>query len=134
MSMDDMAELPRAVTTLAPEDSFTYAWVSTLLEGVLAELRAEYEQSPRRVYWLVFRDRTLRPIMTGSAAPSLDTVCRTHGVSDSAQASNMIVTVKRRFQALIRERLRDSVMSDSDVEEELREIRRFLPHMAQDGG
>ncbi len=44
----------------------------------------------------------------------------------------MIVTVKRRFQALIRQYLRDLVTSDEEAEEELREIRRFLPKVAQD--
>jgi hypothetical protein len=46
----------------------------------------------------------------------------------------MIVTVKRLFQTLIRQHLRDSVMSDKEAEEELAEIRRFLPKVAQDGG
>jgi hypothetical protein len=30
-----MTELPRGVTTLTPEDPFTYVWVSGLLEQVL---------------------------------------------------------------------------------------------------
>ena len=134
MSMDELSELPQAVTTLTPEDSFTYAWVSGLLEEVLAELKAAYEQADRGLHWQIFRDRTLRPIMEGRDAPSLELVCREYGVSDTAKASNMILTVKRRFQTLIRQHLRDLVMSDSEAEEELQEISRFLPNVVQDGG
>jgi DNA-directed RNA polymerase specialized sigma24 family protein len=133
MSMDELSELPQAVTTLTPEDSFTYAWVSALLEEVLANLKAAYEQADRRLHWQIFRDRTLRPIMEGRDAPSLESVCRTYGVSDTAKASNMILTVKRRFQTLIRQHLRDLVMSDREAEEELQEISRFLPNVMQDG-
>jgi hypothetical protein len=71
--------------------------------------------------------------MEGSEAPSLDAVCRKYGVSNPAKASNMIVTVKRRFQTLLRQHLRGTVMSDREGEAELQEIRRFLPKMAQDG-
>ena len=46
----------------------------------------------------------------------------------------MILTVKRRFQTLIRQHLRDLVMSDEEAEEELKEIRQFLPKVMQDAG
>jgi dephospho-CoA kinase len=44
----------------------------------------------------------------------------------------MIVTVKRRFETLNRQHLRELVMSDEEAEEELQEIKRFLPKVAQD--
>ena len=44
----------------------------------------------------------------------------------------MIVTVKRRFQTVLREKLRDLVMSDEEAKAELEEIKRFLPKLAQD--
>ena len=134
MNISDLSELPHAVTTLTPEDSFTYAWISALLEEVLNELKAECEKNNKSLHWQIFRDRALRPIMEGSDAPSLQAVCEKHDFSDTVKASNMIVTVKRRFQALLGQHLRNSVMSDKEAGEELKEIRRFLPKMAQDGG
>jgi hypothetical protein len=38
----------------------------------------------------------------------------------------MIVTVKRRFQAVLRQHLRDSVIADEYVEGEIEEIRDIL--------
>ena len=45
----------------------------------------------------------------------------------------MIVTVKRRFGTALRQHLRDSVASEEEVEDELQEMMRFLPNIAQDG-
>ena len=132
LDTEAMAELPRGVTTLTPEDAFTYVWVSGLLEQVLDEVRAFYTQEGKTVYWHLFRDRIVRPIMERSDQPPLDQLCTTYDISDTAKASNMMVTVKRRFQTLLIQKLRDSVMSDEETQMELEEIRGFLPKLAQD--
>ncbi|MHC4440043.1 MAG: hypothetical protein ACYS3S_22030 [Planctomycetota bacterium] len=127
-----MPELPHGITTLTPEDAFTYVWVSGLLEQVLDEVRALYTQEGKTVYWHLFRDRIVRPIMDRSDQPPLEQLCTKYDISDTAKASNMMVTVKRRFQTLLRQKLRDLVMSDEEAQVELEEIRRFLPRLAQD--
>ncbi len=127
-----MAEVPHPMTVLTPEDAFTYAWVSALLEQVLQDVRRGCEKEGKGAHWQVFHDRVLRPVMKGGEAPSLESICRAYGIPDVAQASNMIVTVKRRFQTALAQRLRDSVMSDEEAEAEFQEIKRFLPRMAQD--
>jgi len=127
-----MPELPHGITMLTPEDAFTYVWVSGLLEQVLDEVRAIYTQEGKTVYWHLFRDRIVRPIMDRSDPPPLEQLCTKYDISDTAKASNMMVTVKRRFQTLLRQKIRDLVMSDEEAEVELEEIRRFLPKLAQD--
>jgi DNA-directed RNA polymerase specialized sigma24 family protein len=134
MEIADISSLPQAISSLTPEDSFTYAWVSSMLEQVLADVKAECEKDGKVVHWQVFRDRILLPIMKGSEPPALEAICDKHGISNAVKASNMIVTVKRRFQALLQQHIRNSVMSEREAEEELKEIRRFLPKVAQDGG
>jgi hypothetical protein len=128
-----MATLPQAMTTLTPEDTFTYAWVSALLEQVLRDVRAECEADGKAVHWQVFHDRVLQPVMKGGEAPPMGDVCRKHGVSDPIKASNMVVTVKRRFRTALGKRLRDSVMSEEEAQAEFLEIKRFLPRLAQAG-
>ena len=63
---------------------------------------------------------------------SMHDICHKYGIKDSAKASNMIITVKRRFSTAIRKHLRDSVTSDEQVADELQEMMRFLPNIAQD--
>jgi RNA polymerase sigma-70 factor (ECF subfamily) len=132
MDLAEMTDVPHAMTTLTPEDAFTYAWVSALLEQVLQDVQSGCEEEGKGVHWQVFHDRVLRPVMEGGEAPPLESLCREHDIPDAAQASNMIVTVKRRFQTALAQRLRDSVMSDEEAEAEFQEIKRFLPRLAQD--
>jgi hypothetical protein len=44
----------------------------------------------------------------------------------------MIITVKRRFGVALQKHLRDIVASDEQVREELEEIKKFFPNIAQD--
>ena len=128
----DSLEWPQMVETLAPEDSFNYAWVSSLLEDVLEDVEAKCHSDSKGVHWQVFCDRILQPIIDGTDPPPLKNICERYGIRDEAQASNMIVTVRRRFQAALKKQLRDSVVSDKQVSGELEEIKRFFPKIAQD--
>jgi RNA polymerase sigma-70 factor (ECF subfamily) len=132
LDMVDSLELPQTVSTLAPEDSFNYAWVSSLLEEVLEDVEAECRSDGKGVHWQVFCDRILQPIIDGTDPPSLKGICEKYGIRDDVQASNMIVTVKRRFQAALKKQLRNSVVSEEQISGELEEIRRFFPKIAQD--
>jgi RNA polymerase sigma-70 factor (ECF subfamily) len=126
-------ELPQAIKQSAPEDSFNYAWVSALLEQVLEEVEATCHENGKTIYWRVFHDRIVQPIKNRTEPPSLQEICDRYGIQDDAKASNMIVTVKRRFQTALRRQLRDSVVLEEQVNGELEELRRFFPKMAQDG-
>ena len=76
--------------------------------------------------WNVFNDRVLRPMIENAAAPAMKEICDKYGIEDGIKASNMIITVKRRFQAALKRELRKSVISDHQVGEELDEIVQFL--------
>jgi RNA polymerase sigma-70 factor (ECF subfamily) len=134
MEIADMSILPQAISTLTPEDCFTYTWVSSMLEQIVAAVKLECEENGKIVHWQIFHDRILRPIINGSDPPALEDICEKYSISNTIKASNMIVTVKRRFQALLQQHIRNSVMSEKEADEELKEIRRFLPKVAQDGG
>ena len=128
----DPLDLPQTLRQPAPEDAFNYAWVSVLLEQVLEEVEAACQKDGKSAHWNVFQHRVLLPIMNRTDRPSLSEVCEKFGIRDDANASNMIVTVKRRFQAALRKHLRNSVMSDEQVNSEFQELRKFFPKMAQD--
>jgi hypothetical protein len=131
----DMVEPPPVPARIAgstPEDTFDYAWISTLLERVLTQVETECREDGKTIHWQVFRDRVLRPIMERTPPISLRKICARYGIESEAKASNMIVTVKRRFQVALRRQLRDSVLSDEHVKQEVEEIRRFFPKIAQE--
>ena len=126
------AELPIVLSELNPDESFNYAWVSTLLEEVLQEIEGQCHRDGLSTHWYLFGERILEPILTTQSPPSLEELCHKHQVENTAIASNMIITVKRRFGTALHKHLRDLVASDEQVREELEEIKRFFPKIAQD--
>jgi RNA polymerase sigma-70 factor (ECF subfamily) len=129
----DLSELPPAVSELDAEASFNYTWVTTLLEEVLEQAENACRHEGMSIHWQLFRDRILQPILEAAEPPSLPELCDRYEIEDVAKASNMIITVKRRFQTTLLRHLRRLVASDEQVREEFEEIRRFFPDFAQDG-
>jgi RNA polymerase sigma-70 factor (ECF subfamily) len=127
-------ELSQLVAESDPEDCFSYAWVSALLERVLEDLEGDCHRDGKTVHWHLFHDHVLAPILDRTDPVPLADLCTRYGIEDEAQASNMIVTVKRRFQKLLQEHLRKSVMSEELLADELDEIKRFFPRIAQENG
>jgi DNA-directed RNA polymerase specialized sigma24 family protein len=114
--------LPQTISTWSPEECFTYAWKSTILDQVLACVEQDCLSCGQQVHWLLFRDHVLHPILEGREAPPLRELCQRHSVESEKTASNMIITVKRRFQRALRNHLRSTVSSDAEADEELRDI------------
>jgi DNA-directed RNA polymerase specialized sigma24 family protein len=132
LDVTDLPELRQAASELTPEDSFNYAWVSSLLEQVLKEVEEKCHQDGKTVNWHIFHDRILEPIMEKTEPPSMKEICRKYAIESETKASNMMVTVKRRFQTVLRNHLCSLVVSEDQVDDELAEIMRFLPKIAQD--
>lgn len=119
-------DLPVSATDLRNDDYFNYTWVTSLLDQMLDEVETECCTDGMALHWQVFTERVLRPIMEETEPPTLARICQRHDISDPAKISNMITTVKRRFQAVLKRRLRQSVSSNADVHEELRELTQFF--------
>jgi len=123
--------LPQSVAMASAEDSYHYAWLSALLERVLEQVRAECEQQAMGVHWALFDQRVVRPTFGNQSAPSLSQLCQSYDIEDVKKASNMIVTVKRRFRTALLQHVRNTVISHEDAPEELEELLQFLPKSAQ---
>jgi hypothetical protein len=126
------ADLPEPLNRSDPEGSFNYVWASNLMERVLEEAESKCHEQGKSAHWHVFHDRILQPILERSDAPSLSDLCTRYGIADTSKASNMIITVKRRFQDILRRHLRQSVASDAEMRDEMQELQRFFPEIAQD--
>jgi len=127
----DHADLPQVTPGLTAEASFDYGWTSALLERVLDEVKAQCHADGRAVYWHVFHDRILQPIKERADSPPVQETCNKYGIADGIKLSNMIVTVKRRIQSVLKKHVCDSVMSKIEAGDELETIMRFFPGVAQ---
>jgi len=124
LSLDGLhcPEVLGRVSSASPEKAFTYAWASEMLNRALTQTEMECRRTGKATHWEVFRERVVLPILDGAEAPPLADVCARLGIEDQAKASNMIVTVKRRFQAALRGLVLEVVGSEAEVEDEIREM------------
>jgi hypothetical protein len=117
-------DLPSSEAT--PEQAFYYSWITSLLDRALRETEKQCIDSGMKVHWQVFHRKVLAPILEDAEDIPMKEICRIYGVQSDTKACNMIVTVKRRFQRILKQRLRDLVRSDAQAEAEFEEILRFL--------
>lgn len=130
----NVSELPEAAQHGCDADCFAYTWKSTLIDQTLNEVRAACREQGLDTHWRVFEDRVLQPIFDNAEAPSMREICERHGIDAESIASNMLVTVKRRFRAALHRNLRLTVLAEGDVDDELREILGLFEKSAQEMG
>jgi RNA polymerase sigma-70 factor (ECF subfamily) len=126
-ALDDVADaLAGPARDMDPDEAFTYAWACDLLQQVVADVESRCLDDGRDVHWRLFFLHIVEPILTGEASPGLGHLCTQLGVATPVQAENMIVTVKRRFQAAMRSRVREYVVSEDQVDQEIRDLMEIL--------
>jgi DNA-directed RNA polymerase specialized sigma24 family protein len=123
--------LPQSIIESGPEDSYNYAWVSAMLDQVLSEVKSKCYEQGMQIHWCIFRDRIVKPMLNNAVCPSFTEICEKYDIESEKKASNMIITVKRRFQTILRQYIRNTVASESQMTDELTEIMKFLPKNAQ---
>jgi DNA-directed RNA polymerase specialized sigma24 family protein len=127
----ELPDLPLSFAQATAEDSYHYAWLSALLERVISEVKAACLRQGMETHWALFKEHVLGPIL-GDAEPALlKELCEKYGIEDTKKASNMIVTVRRRFRNVLIEHVRNSVISEEQTSEELEYLLKFLPKSAQ---
>jgi RNA polymerase sigma-70 factor (ECF subfamily) len=131
LDMVELPDLPQSLSQATAEDSYHYAWLSALLERATLEVKTACQKQGMEVHWALFRDRILQPILGHSSPTSLPQLCKQYGLEDTKKASNMIVTVKRRFRSVLMELVRNTVVTEEQAREEFQYLSKFLPENAQ---
>jgi DNA-directed RNA polymerase specialized sigma24 family protein len=126
LDIADPPSLPQTMRELDAEQCFNYAWKADLLDRVLTELREWYLGQGMEAHWYLFRDRLVQPSLADVEAPSLPQLCQQYGIENETKASNMLGTVKRQFQSVLKKHVRQTVLSGETAEEELREMFKFF--------
>ena len=121
-----LSNIPPEQMQEPPEQVFNYAWASNLLDQILEEVREEYCNSSMETHWEIFRIKVLDPILKDAEAPSFAEICKQYDIENESRASNMIITVKRRFGVVLRRSLRQFVQSDTEVEDEYHQLIEIL--------
>ncbi len=129
--MEEQPILPESVAQTTAEESYHYAWLSSLLEHVLKEVKDACEEQGMNIHWALFNKRVVWPTFGDRSPPSLAQLCESYDIEDVKKASNMIITVKRRFRAALMQHVRNTVLSQGQATDELKELLQFFPKSAQ---
>lgn len=122
MDTSELSNLPISNPELTPDQAFHYAWVADLLNQVLSTVKNEYYNTGKNTHWEVFYAKILVPIFENVEPLPLEDICKKYRVDTVSRASNMILSIKRRFRSVLKQRLRQLVQSDSEADEEFTEL------------
>ena len=109
-----------------PEAAFCHQFSATLIQRVLANVRAGCLQDGLDGHWSVFEHRVARPMLLGDPPIGYTHLVRRLGLKDAAQAANMMVTIKRRFANALCVEVSQTVSDPGDTREEIRQLLRDL--------
>ena len=109
-----------------PEQAFAAQWAATTIREVLERVREECHRENLDPHWTVFEQRVVRPLLLGEVATPYEHLLHELGLRDISQASNMMITIKRRFVLALRAEIANTIDHETDVEEELLAIVRDL--------
>ena len=115
--------------TATPEQAYAAQWAATIIREVLERIRQECQQEKLEPHWTVFEQRVVRPLLLGELTIPYDQLVRELGLRDASQASNMMITIKRRFVRTLRAEIANTIDQQSDVEDELLAIVRDLERL-----
>ena len=131
LDLMDSPVLPAAVRESDPQESYNYGLMASLLDRILSQVETEcFEQDMDR-HWKLFYDKIVGPILESTDPPSLEEICRKHDIPDKKKASNMVITVKRRFKTALLEHVRSTVTTEEESDRELAEIMNLFGKSAQ---
>jgi len=102
------------------------AWAQRVVAMAIERMRRECADKGRPDLWEIFSCRVLEPVLEQAALPSYETLVQRFGFQSPSQASNLLITAKRMFHRALVATVRDTVADESQVEEEIRELKAIL--------
>ncbi len=127
MDPANMPDMPDSLSEAPPEASFHHAWLSALLERVLEDVRGFCEDRGMDTHWTLFQKRVIGPILYDQPPIPLTELCDSLQIKDAKTASNMIVTVKRRYRSTLLDQANRTVLSHEQASDELADVMASLP-------
>jgi len=122
----DLVDQNELITRLTAEEGSDGAWLTIIMNEVVAEVEKQCRAHGMEIHWQVFHGHVLDPILTDRESPGLAAVGKKYDISDPIKVSNMIVTVNRRLQATLRRHLRQYASTSTMAEEEVTEFLRMF--------
>ncbi len=124
VSLDDNPDL--AVADAPFHRTLDLEWARQIMAQAIERMRMECAKKGRGDLWEVFSCRVLEPTLDQAPVPSYESLVERFGFASPTQASNLLITAKRMFRRALTDTVRDTVADDSQVEEEIRDLKAIL--------
>jgi RNA polymerase sigma-70 factor (ECF subfamily) len=120
---EQLLQLPELADDETAEDDFNRRWALSLIETALERMRAECEGGKKRLYYEAFRrylesTKGNRPVSYRELGDRL-------GVSES-DVTNFLHRGRNIFQKMLRDEIRNSVLTETEVDEEIEALKGYL--------
>lgn len=129
----ELERLGPAAPDESPDRAYDREWFNAVVDASIGALRSALERDGKPVYFEVFRIYCLQPepraggsrgstlLKRGRGAPTYREVAERFGLRES-DVGNYLTWCRDELRRIMRERVRDYVATDADVDAELREI------------
>lgn len=102
--------------------SFDVAWARQLVHRCIDRFRVECEAAGDVRTWALFEQRVLKPTLEGEEPVAYEAMIDAMGFRSPREASNALVTAKRRFGRVLRREISAYVRDPDELEEELHNL------------
>lgn len=107
-------------------NAFDRQWAATVMSEALARTEAECRGSDQAQHWEAFSAAILEPNLRHAAPPAHADLVPRLGVSDAAQVSSMVQTVRRKFRRVLLQVVQETLADPSQAQDEVLSLRAFL--------
>ncbi len=111
--------------TKTPDEAFHRNWLRELVLRVLRALEQECEISGKQAHFEMFCQRLVAPVLEGSPVPSLQDLAEKYELNIKA-VDGRLVRIRRDYQRLLRQEIRQYASSDEEVAAEIQDLWRFM--------
>lgn len=105
---------------------FDVAWGREIIAEAIKRMRTECEAAGRADIWGVFQCRILAPILDDVQIVGYDELIRRFAFKSSTQASNALITAKRKFARILRSIISQYARNDGEIDEEIFDLKAIL--------
>ncbi len=109
-----------------PGAAFDKQWATSVLSTALERVRSDCQGCGQGAHWDAFSATVIEPALRHTTPPGLEPLAQKLGLSDPAQVSSMIQTVRRKFRRVLLQVIEDTLADPALAPEELTDLRRFL--------
>ncbi len=124
LNLDDVPDLAAADAPF--HQTLDLEWARQIMALAINRMKKECAAKGRKDLWEVFSCRVLEPALEQAPLPSYESLVQRFGFESPTQASNLLITAKRMFRRALEETVRDTVADESQVDEEIRDLKAIL--------